>query len=222
MTKTKKMLMPDQNLLRNHLYNTFVLHPMTEQKEKINDIEVEVHHEKMIIQKTTIHKTDIALQLEIDLEMTRVLLLIKTLDHDMTTINETCDLISLLIDPLTNHLIDVILVTDIDHAHIQEIITRHSFSFRPPSRPRDSRYSRSRPYSSTRNKPDTIQPQTQNDPINFEVHMYHPTEMTNAVPPTIWFYSKYTHTPSIQIQRDYPSRLEISFLFLIPEKYLTP
>ena len=42
--------------------------------------------------------------------------------------------------------------------------------------------------------------------------MYHPTEMTNAVTPTSWFYSLYVHTPSNQIQRDNPSRLEIYFL----------
>ena len=42
--------------------------------------------------------------------------------------------------------------------------------------------------------------------------MYHPTEMANAVTPTSWFHSLYTHTPSNQIQRDYPSRLEISIL----------
>ena len=42
--------------------------------------------------------------------------------------------------------------------------------------------------------------------------MYHPTEMANDVTPTSWFYSLYTHTPSNQIQRDYPSRLEIPFL----------
>ena len=76
----------------------------------------------------------------------------------------------------------------------------------------DFRYSRSRSHSKTRNKLNTIQMQTQIDPINFEVHMYHPTELTNAVTPTSWFSSLYTHTPSNQIQRDYPSRLEISFL----------
>ena len=42
--------------------------------------------------------------------------------------------------------------------------------------------------------------------------MYHPTEMGNALTPTSWFYSLYTHAPSNQIQRDYPSRLDISFL----------
>ena len=48
--------------------------------------------------------------------------------------------------------------------------------------------------------------------INFEIHMYHPTEMANALTPTSWFYSLYTHVSPNQNQRDYPSRLEISFL----------
>ena len=90
--------------------------------------------------------------------------------------------------------------------------SRYTSSYRPPSRPRDSRYSRSRSHSQTRNKINTIQQQNSNDPINFEIHMYHPTEMANALTPTSWFYSLYTHTPSNQIHRDYPSRLEISFL----------
>ena len=36
--------------------------------------------------------------------------------------------------------------------------------------------------------------------------------MANAVTPTSWFYSLYTHTPSNQIHQDYPSRLKISLL----------
>ena len=48
--------------------------------------------------------------------------------------------------------------------------------------------------------------------MNFEVHLYHRTEMANAVTPTTWFYTLYVHTPSSQIQRDNPSRLEIAFL----------
>ena len=57
-----------------------------------------------------------------------------------------------------------------------------------------------------------IQPQDQSDPINFEVHMYHPTAMAIAVTPTSWFYTLYVHTPSSIVQRDNPSRLEIAFL----------
>ena len=57
-----------------------------------------------------------------------------------------------------------------------------------------------------------IQQQDQSDPIKFEVHMYHPTAMANAVTPTSWFYTSYDlHTPSSIVQRDNPSRLEIAF-----------
>ena len=44
--------------------------------------------------------------------------------------------------------------------------------------------------------------------------MYQPTEMANALTPTSWFYSLYAHTSSNQNHRDYPSRLEISFLLV--------
>ena len=57
-----------------------------------------------------------------------------------------------------------------------------------------------------------IQQQDQADPIKFEVHIYHPTAMANAVTPTSWFYTLYVHTPSSIVQRDNPSRLEIAFL----------
>ena len=57
-----------------------------------------------------------------------------------------------------------------------------------------------------------IQQQDQTDPIKFEVHMYHPTAMANAVTPTSWFYTLYVHTPSSIVQRGNPSRLEIAFL----------
>ena len=40
----------------------------------------------------------------------------------------------------------------------------------------------------------------------------YPTEMENASTPTSWFYSLYTHVSPNLNQRDYPSRLEISFL----------
>ena len=57
-----------------------------------------------------------------------------------------------------------------------------------------------------------IQQQDQPDPIKFEVHMYHPTAMANAVTPKSWFYTLYFHTPSSITQRDNPSGLEIAFL----------
>ena len=175
----------------------------------IHDTEVEVHHE-INLTTTTIHKTDIALQLEIDLDMTKVLLIHTTLDHDMTTTKDTRDLIALLIYPHADDLINVTLVTDTDHAHIQEITTDLHLFFRPSFRPRDSWFSRSRSHSNT--KKATQYNSTQIGPINFEVQMYHPFEMGNAVTPTSWFYSLYTHTPSNQNQRDSLYRLEIFFL----------
>ena len=57
-----------------------------------------------------------------------------------------------------------------------------------------------------------VQSQDPSEPINFEVHMYHPTAMANAVTPTSWFYTLYVHTPSSIVQRDNPFRLEIAFL----------
>ena len=57
-----------------------------------------------------------------------------------------------------------------------------------------------------------IQPQDQSEPLKFEVHMYHPTAMANAVTPTSWFYTLYVHTPSSITQRDSSSRIEIAFL----------
>ena len=57
-----------------------------------------------------------------------------------------------------------------------------------------------------------IQPQDQSDPINFEVHMYHPTAMANDVTPTSWVYTLYVHTPSSIVLKDNPSRLETAFL----------
>ena len=188
MMKTKEMLMQDQNLLRNQLYNAFVLRQTTEQNEMIHDIEVEVHHEIIIITETTIHKIDIALHLEIDLFMTKLRILHNTLDPDMTIINETRD----LIDPPTNHIVDVILVTDIDHAHTQEttIILRDThlsldhlqdleiLDFLDLAHIRKQE-KKALPYN---HKFKTIQ-------FFFEVHMYHPTEMANAVTPTKWFYS---------------------------------
>ena len=56
MIKTKEMLMLDQNLPRNLLYNTFILSQTTEQNVMIDEIEVGVHQKKIIIPKKPIHK----------------------------------------------------------------------------------------------------------------------------------------------------------------------
>ena len=115
-----------QNLLKNNLYNTFVLPEMIEQNDMINDIEVEVHHEMILITEITVHKTDTALYLEIVLVMPKALLIHSSLVHDMTIIKESRDLIVHLIDPHTNLLIDVTPVTVIDHAHFLELIISHN------------------------------------------------------------------------------------------------
>ena len=81
-------------------------------RTKQYDIEVEVHQEIIIIPKTTIHKIDIALHLEIHLVMTRVLLLHNTLDHDMTFVNKTRDLIA--------HDQELLLFLYLDQTQIQE------------------------------------------------------------------------------------------------------
>ena len=202
--------MLDQNLHKNHLYSTSVLLLTIEQNTMIINLEVVVLH-VTILTIRPIHKIDTVLHLETDLAVTKVLLLHNTLDHDMILINAIHGLTALHTDLLTDLLEDTTPALDIDHAPIQEIIVFHTNSYRPPSRPRDSRFSRSRSHSNSRNKINMIQPQDQSEPINFGRHIYHPKAMTNAVTPTSWFYSFYVHTPSNIIQRDRPSRLEIVY-----------
>ena len=88
---------------------------------KIFDIEVEVPH---VITLTTklIHNIDTVLHLEIDLVMTKVLLLRNTLDHGMIPTNAIHALTVLHTDLRIDLLIDTTLALDIDHAHIQETI----------------------------------------------------------------------------------------------------
>ena len=81
--------------------------------------------------------------------------------------------------------------------------TRYTSSFRPPSKPRDSRYSKSRSHFTTRNKFNTVQTQSRNDHFKFLVHMYHPKEMANALTPKSWFYSLPSHTPERHNKSDY-------------------
>ena len=112
--------MLDQNLHKNHLYSTSVLLPMIEQNIMIIDTEVEVPHETILITQT-IHKIDTVLHLEIDLVMTKVLLLHTTLDHDMIRTNVIPGLTVLHTDPHTDLLIYTTLALDTDHAPIPEI-----------------------------------------------------------------------------------------------------
>ena len=121
MMKTNEMHMLDQKLHKNHLYSTFVLLPMIEQNTMIIDTEVEVHHETTLTTKT-IHKIDTVLHLEIDLVMTKVLLLHNTLDHDMILTNVIPGLIALHTDPRTDLLTDTTVALDTNHAPIPETI----------------------------------------------------------------------------------------------------
>ena len=213
MMKPNEMHMLDLNLHKNHLYSTSVLLLMIEQNTMIINTEVEEPHVTTLTTRP-IHKIDTVLHLEIESAMTKVLLLHNTLDHDMILTDAIHGLTALHTDLHKDLLIDTTLALDIVHALIQETIISQKYtnSYRPPSRPRDSRFSRSRSHSNPRNKINMIQPQDQSDLIKFEVHMYHPTEMANAVTPTSWFYTLYVHTPSSKTQRDNPSRLEIAFL----------
>ena len=215
MTKINEKHMLDQNLHKNHLYNTSVLLPMIEQNTMIIDTELEVPQETTLTIKT-IHKIDTVLHLEIELDlvMTKVLLLHTTLDHDMIQTNVIPGPTVLPTDHHTDPHIDTTLVLRYRSRSYSRDnkFTKYTNSYRPPSRPRDSRFSRSRSHSNSRNKINMIQQQDQSKPIKFEVHMYHPSAMANAVTPTSWFYTLYVHTPSSIVQRDNPSRLEITFL----------
>ena len=111
--------MLDLNLHKSQSYTTFVLLPMIEQNTMIIDTEVEVPHETTLTTKT-IHKTDTVLHLEIDLVMTKVLLLHNTLDHDMILTNVIHGLTALHTGPHTDLLIDTTLALDTDHAPIPE------------------------------------------------------------------------------------------------------
>ena len=121
MMKINETHMLDLNLHKNHSYSTFVLLPLIEQNTMIIDTEVEVLHGTTSTTKT-IHKTDtvLHLEIEIDLVMTKVLLLHTTLDHDMIHTNVIPGPTVLLIDLHTNPHINKTLVLDTDHAPIPE------------------------------------------------------------------------------------------------------
>ena len=94
---------------------------MIEQNTMIINTEVEVPHENTLTTKTS-HKIDTVLHLEIELVMTKKLLLHITLDHDMILTNTIQDLTALHTDPHIDLFIDTTLALDIDHAPIPEPI----------------------------------------------------------------------------------------------------
>ena len=121
MVKTNEMLKLDQNLHKNHLYNTSVLLLTIEKNTMIIHLEVEVLQVTNLTR--SMHKIDTVLHLEIDLAMTKVLLVLhNTLEHDMILTNAIHGLAALHTDLLIDLLIDTTLALDKDHAPIQETI----------------------------------------------------------------------------------------------------
>ena len=214
MMKTNEKHLLDQNLHKNHLYNTSVFLPMIEQNTLIIDTEVELPQEATLTIKT-IHKIDTVLHLEID-----------RFSYDKSTTpphysRSRYDTYKRDSRPYRSPYSSSYRSPYRHNSRPRyrsrsysrdNKFTKYTNSYRPPSRPRDSRFSSSRSHSNSRNKINMVQQQDQSDPIKFEVHMYHPTAMANAVTPTSWFYTLYVHTPSSIVQRDNPSRLEIAFL----------
>ena len=91
---------------------------------------------------------------------------------------------------LIDHHTHVIHVPDTNPDLTPETKTskKHTFSYRPPSSPRDSRYSRFRSHSNTRNKVKIFQPQSSTDPLNFEIHMHHQTKINRTNDPDMKFH----------------------------------
>ena len=128
MTMINEKHTQDQNLNKNFLYSPYVTIPKNGQKgmtiDQINtpiDTVVELLHEISTIPGTMLHKTDIALRLEIDTFMNEVLLLNVIHALDMISGNKVLDLIVALID-LIDHLTEGIFVTEKDRVQIQEKI----------------------------------------------------------------------------------------------------
>ena len=215
MTKTKEKLVLDQNPLKKHFYKTFFLPLMLKQNDMIHDIEVKDHQKIINIPKKNNSQNRY-----------------RSTSKDRFSYNKNTTPPKYTRSRYDNYDRDSPSYRspyrfsykssyrrDYRHRHRSRSyskdnnnFTRYTSSFRPPSRHRDSKFSRSRSHSNTRTKTNTIQPQTQNDSINFEVKIYHPTEMANSVTPTRLFHSFYLHNPSKQNQCDYPSRLEISLI----------
>ena len=179
-------LMPYQNCLKKHLYNIFVLLRLIEQNDMIHDMEVEVHH---VVNNKTQNRY-------------------RSTARDCFSYDKSTTLPQYFRSRYYNYKRDSRSYrfpyrssykssNRRDSRHRcrsrsfsgDNDLRRFTSSFRPPSRPRDSRVSRSRLRSKTRNTLKTIQPQTSNDPMNFEAHIYQTTEMANAVTPASWVHS---------------------------------
>ena len=118
--KIDVILLHDQNLLKNLLYNTFVPHPMIKHQYLIQD-QMTTHidgvvevHLVLTIRKTTILNIDKDLQLELVIIMIEMPILHSTLDHVMIIIKEILAHIVHHIDHLIDHPTDVIHVPNIN------------------------------------------------------------------------------------------------------------
>ena len=219
--KTDVVLMHDQSLLRNFLYKISVHPPMTKHQDmtpdQMNfqiDIAVEVHL-VITFSEITVLPIDKDLHLELVTIMIEILLLhihytrSRYDNYQRDSRSQRSPYRSSYRSPYTRD--SRPRYKSRSHSRDNNF-QKYTSSYRPPSRPRDSRYSRSRSHSNTQNKVTIIQPQSPTYPINFEIHMYHLTEMTTASTPTSWFYSLNTQVSPNQTQRAYRARLEISFL----------
>ena len=222
MIRIKKTPTLDPNLLKNHLYNTSILLPVTitlterttNPQDLLIDIVVEVHH-VIVIQTIMLHpKIDIVLTAETDTSVTELLLLHNLTDQDLTTTDEIHVLIVHHTDLRIDRHIEKIHVIDINHVHTLEIDNFHN-----TLRHIDLLHNHENLDLSDidqvlrqKNKVNNIQTEQLNSPINFGIHMYHPTEMANALTPTSWLYYLYLHTPERYNENHHPSRLEISYL----------
>ena len=115
MTKTKAMHMLNQNLLKNNLFSTFVLPQTTEQNDMTHAIEVEVIHQNNYYNKNN--------NTQNKYRSTSTTSPPQKINHDMTIIKDIRDPVALLTDLVTDPLVDMTLVTNIDHARLQEITT---------------------------------------------------------------------------------------------------
>ena len=204
MMKTRETPMLDLNLLKNLLYNTsallLVTIILTEQITNLQNLMletvVEVHH-VIVIQIAIIHhKIDIALTLETDIDMTELLLLHNLVDQDMTPIDEIHVPIVHHTDLHTDHHIDKIHAIDINHVPTLEKDNFHN----------------TLPHIDLLHNQDSLDLSDLDQILKQEIesttfkqnNQIHLTtlkslctilhKLANALTPTSWFYSLFTHS----------------------------
>ena len=107
------------------------------------------------------------------------------------------------------------LVMDIDHVHIQEITTTLQDTHRPIDHLQDQAILVTLDHVHIQIQDLNLMQYNDNTKQTQLTLKYicinHPSEMAKAVTPISWLYSLNIHTPSNLIQRDNPTRFEISF-----------